>query len=292
MAKLSTLFDSFDAAALDTGLWNDSSGVTQVAGDGYATVPASGAYSTFLGFTPPSRDFTEDAFTWEWTYTGAAVTGAEQYCSIGSGTAGQEIHFGRFSTSLGYFMGAGDGFVPWSDTDHRWCRIRTTATQVLFETSPDGTTWVNPFAGGGGGVELLPAWDLSLVHVHFINGFFSGAGGGDQRIHTVGVPSSTLSGSLAAALGGLGADLTSRLTNDSAAALALGAAQAAGTGRVVSRTQLAGVIGGLTASMGGTFESSAEGVSLSVGPTRVAALGVGDTLLSPAVGETIVEREP
>lgn len=291
MAKLSTIYDAFDAAALDTALWNDSAGVTQVAGNGYATVAPSGAYNTFLGFTPPSRDFTEDAFTWEWTYTGAAVSGIEQYCSIGSGTPGQEIHYGRFSTSLGYFVGADDGFVPWSDTDHRWCRIRTTTTQLLFETSADGVTWVNPF-GGGAGIEVLPTWDLSLVHVHFVNGYFSGAGGGDQRIHTVGVASNTLSGSLHADLGGAAAQITAGLKSAAAAGLALGGPSGAGTGRVVSRTQLAGVIGGLGVAVAGHFESSAEDVTLSVGPTRKAALGVGPTVLSPDVAETILEREP
>ncbi|MGW6296702.1 hypothetical protein [Streptomyces sp. NPDC055058] len=291
MAKLSTLYDAFDGAALDTGLWNDSFGVTQNLGDGYAAVAPSGAYNTWLGFTPPSRDFTEDSFTWEWTFTGAAVTGVEQYVSLGTGTPGQEVHYGRFSTSLGYFVGADDGFVPWNDTDHRWCRLRTTASQMFFETSPDGTTWVNPF-GGGAGVETLPAWDLTLVQVHFVNAFFSGAGGGDMRVHTVGVPSDTLSGSLNAALGGITTDLDAALTSPASAALDLAGVRAAGTGRVVSRTELALTLPAFGLAGHVHAESSAEDVTVSVAATRVAALGVGPTTLSPAVAETIVEREP
>ncbi|WND33941.1 hypothetical protein RI578_06390 [Streptomyces sp. BB1-1-1] len=292
MAKLSTLFDAFDGDGLDTTLWNDSVGATQTLGDGYAAVAPSAAYTNWLGFTPPSRDFTEDTFTWEWTYTGAAVAGIEQYCTIGSGTAGQEIAFGRYSTSLGYFVGADDGFVPWVDADHRWCRIRTTSTQVIFETSPDGVTWVNPFAAGGGGAEALPAWDLSNVHVHFVNGYFSGSGGGDQRLHTVGVATNTMSGSVHAALGGAGAQLHAELSSPGSASLALGGPLGAGAGRLVSRTSLAGVLGGARMAVSGHFESSAEDVTLSVGPTRVAALGVGPTVLSPEVAETILEREP
>lgn len=292
MAKLSTIYDPFDGDGLNTELWNDSSGATQVSGDGYATVPASGTYSNFLGFTPPSRDFAEDSFTWEWTFPSATAAGAEQYCVIGNGISGEEFQFGRFSTSLGYFVGAEDGFETWDDTNHRWCRIRTTATQVLLETSADGETWTNPFVFGGGGVLALPAWDISTVHVHFVNGFFTGAGAGDMRIHTVGVDSSTLSGSLAAALGGASAGLDATLTYDASMAGALGAAQAASTGRVVSRTSLGGVLGGLTAAADGMFESSAEDVTLSVGPTRIATTGIGTIRLSPSVAATIVERSP
>ncbi|MFD4258249.1 hypothetical protein ACFWR9_11610 [Streptomyces sp. NPDC058534] len=291
MAKLSTLFDAFDAAALNTGLWNDNSvGVSQSAGNGYAAITASTDYH-FMGFTPPSRDFQEDTFTWEWTFTGSAVAGVEQYCSIGNGVTGQEIHYGRFSTSLGYFVGADDGFLPWNSTDHRWCRIRTTATQMHFETSADGATWVNPF-GGGAGIENLPAWDLSNVQVHFVNGYFSGSGGGEMRMQTVGVATNTLSGSLNAAPGGASAQLGGDLSSAASGALALGGPQASGAGRIVSRTSLAGVLGGVGLAAAGHFESSAEDVTVSVGPTRIAALGVGATVLSPDVAETILEREP
>jgi len=292
MAKLSTLYDPFDGDGLDTTLWNDSVGVTQSLGDGYAALAPSGEYDNFLGFTPPSRDFAEDIFAWEWTYPVAPTSGTEQYCGINNGTSGEEFQFGRFSTSLGYFVGAEDGFVPWSDTDHRWCRIRTTTTQVFFETSADGSIWVNPFEGGGGGVEALPAWDLSLTQVHFINAFYTGAGGGDMRVHTVGVDSATLSGSLMGVLGGISAQLDASLSSAGSVAGSLAAVAAAAAGRVVSRTSLGGVLGGMTAAMDGMLESSAEDVTVSVGPTRIATTGVGTTVLSPSIADTIVERSP
>jgi hypothetical protein len=292
VAKLSTLHDAFDGDGLNTTLWNDSVGVTQTLGDGYVVLDPSCAYANFLGFTPPSRDFAEDSFTWEWTFTGAAVAGVEQYCSIGTGVSGQEIHYGRYGTSLGYFVGAEDGFEPWSDANHRWCRIRTTATDVLLESSSDGITWTNPFSFSGGGIVPLPAWDLTNVQVHFVNAFFSGGGGGDMRVHTVGVDSGSLSGSLTVELGGPTAALTASLESDTSAALALAAADAAGTGRIVSRTSLGGVLGGLTADFGGIFQSSAKDVTVSVGPTRIVHTGVGPTGLSLHVAGTIVDREP
>ncbi len=290
MAKLSTLHDAFDAAALDTVLWNDNSaGVSQAAGDGYAAITPSPDYH-FMGFTPPSRDFTEDVFTWEWTFTGSAVSGIEQYCSIGNGVSGQEIHVGRFSTSLGYIVGAADGYLPWDPTNHRWCRVRTTTTQMFIETSPDGTTWVNPF-GGGDGVEALPAWNLSTVQVHFVNGYFSGSGGGDMRVQTVGVASDTLSGSLKGALGGAAVALAGALSSAGSGALELPGPRGSGAGRIVSRSSLAGVLGGPGMAAAGTFESSAKDVTVSVGPTRRADLGVGPTIASPAVEPTILERQ-
>jgi hypothetical protein len=291
MAKLSTIFDPFDGDGPDTGLWNDNSaGVSQALGDGYAEITASGDYH-FMGYTPPSRDFTEDAFQWEWTFTAAPTSGTEQLCAINNGIAGEEFQFGRFSTSLGYFMGAADGFVPWSDTDHRWCRIRTTTTQVFFETSADGDIWVNPFSGGEG-VETLPAWDLSEVQVHFINGFFSGTGGGTERIHTVGVDSGELSGSLTGSLGAISTQIDAGLTMSGSLALPLGPAAFEAGGNLKMSGSLGGALAPAAVDLSGTFESSAQDVTLSVGPTRVATTGVGSTVLSPSVADTIVERSP
>lgn len=287
MAKLSTLYDPFDGAGPNTTLWNDAAGVTQVSGDGYCTVPASGAYDKFLGFTPPSRDFTEDAFQWEWTFPSAGASGSEQYCSIGDGNTGEKVDYGRWSGGLGYFLGAASEFAGFDDTDCRFMRIRTTATQMFFETSADGTTWVNPFTTG---VQALPAWDLSSVQVHFINGFFSGSGGGDMRIQSVGVASGTLSGSLAGQLGGISTGIDASLTSPAEVAGSLGEAGLSAAGRLVSRTSLAAVFGGITFDAGGTFASSAEDVTVSAGPPRVAAHTVGGPVLSPAAAAPVVER--
>jgi hypothetical protein len=44
--------------------------------------------------------------------------------------------------------------------------------------------------------------------------------------------------------------------------------------------------------LSGTFESSAQDVTLSIGPTRVATTGVGATTLSLDAADTVVERNP
>lgn len=287
MPKLSTIYDAFDGDGPNTGLWNDSAGVTQVSGDGYATVPPSGTYSNFLGFTPPSRDFTEDAFQWEWTFPSAGASGSEQYCSIGDGTTGEKVDYGRWSGGLGYFLGATSEFAGFDDTSCRFMRIRTTSSQMFFETSPDGVTWVNPFTTG---VQALPAWDLSSVQVHFINGFFSGSGGGDMRVQSVGVASTTISGSLAGQYGGIATDLEASLSSPGQVAGDLGPARLAAAGRLVSRTTLAGVFGGISFDAAGSFESSAEDVTVSAGPPRVASLGAGAPVLSPGAAGPVVER--
>lgn len=180
MAKLSTLFDDFEDGTLNTTLWDDSLNATE--GSGYCTITAAGTYQNRLG-TTTTYDFASDTFRFELTFPSAAVAGAEQFCQIFTGNAGETIQMGRFQQSIGYDYNGASEFVTYSATDHRYCRIRTTATQIFFETSSDGSTWVNPFTTG---VQTLAAWSLASVAVQFINAFFSGAGGGDMRIMQVG----------------------------------------------------------------------------------------------------------
>lgn len=180
MAKLSTLFDDFEDGSFNSTLWDDSSNATE--GSGYVTVTASGTYTNRLG-TTTTFDFEEDEFQFELTFPQAATAGAEQYCQIYTGNGGETIQMGRFQQSIGYDYDGNSEFVTYSATNHRYCRVRTTATQIFFETSSDGSTWNNPFTTG---VRTLAAWSLTSVAVQWINAYFSGGGGGDMRIMQVG----------------------------------------------------------------------------------------------------------
>lgn len=191
MAKLSTLYDAFDSSPLDTAKWNDSSNATVGAGTGYAAITASGSYTNRLGTSTP-YDFTSDTFQWEWTFPSASPAGAEQYVQVFSGAAGQTIQMGRFQGSLGWdYNGASSQFVTFDATNHRYARIRTNATQVIFEASANGTTWTNPFTTN----TVTQTWTPSSVIVQFLNAFFSGAGGGEMRIMQVGTPPVSVGGS-------------------------------------------------------------------------------------------------
>lgn len=181
MAKVSEIYDDFEDGTLNTTLWNDSLNVTE--GSGYAAITAAGTYSNRLG-SNTTRDFTTDTFQWEWTFAGASVTGSEQFFEIYTGAAGQTIQMGVFQGSLGYDYNGNAEYVTFNATNHRFCRIRTTATQIFFESSADGNTWNNPFTTG---VRTLAAWSLTSVILKFVNAFFSGAGSGDMRIMSAGV---------------------------------------------------------------------------------------------------------
>jgi hypothetical protein len=185
MAKLSTLFDDFEDGTLNTTLWDDSVNATE--GSGYVTIPADGSYTNKLG-TTTTYDLTEDSFQFELTFSAGATVGAEQFCQLFTGAPGQTIQMGRFQQSIGYDYNGASEFVTYNATDHRFCRIRTTATQIFFETSADGSSWSNPFTTG---VQTLAAWSLTSLAVQFINGFFSGSGGGDMRIMQVGASAPT-----------------------------------------------------------------------------------------------------
>ncbi len=180
MAKLSTLFDDFEDGTLNTTLWDDSLNATE--GSGYCAITPANTYANRLG-TTTTFDFASDSFEFELTFSAGAVAGAEQYCQIFTGNGGETIQMGRFQQSIGYDYNGNSEFVTYSATDHRHCRVRTTATQIFFETSTDGSTWVNPFTTG---VRTLAAWSLASVAVQFINAFFSGSGGGDMRVMQVG----------------------------------------------------------------------------------------------------------
>jgi hypothetical protein len=181
MAKVSEIYDDFEDGTLNTTLWNDSLNATE--GSGYAAITAAGTYSNRLG-SNTTRDFTQDTFQWEWTFAGASVTGSEQFFEIYTGAAGQTIQMGVFQGSLGYDYNGNAEYVTFNATNHRFCRIRTTATQIFFEASANGTTWTNPFTTG---VRTLAAWSLTSVILKFVNAFFSGAGSGDMRIMSAGV---------------------------------------------------------------------------------------------------------
>lgn len=180
MAKLSEIFDDFENGTLDTTLWNDSLNTTETGG--YAAITAAGTYNNRLG-SNTTRDFTQDTIQWEWTYPSASPAGAEQFFEIYTGAGGQTIQMGRFQGSLGWDYNGASEFVTFSATNHRFCRIRTTATQIFFEASADGNTWSNPFTTG---VATLAGWALTSVILKFVNAFFSGAGGGEMRIMQVG----------------------------------------------------------------------------------------------------------
>jgi hypothetical protein len=183
MAKVSEIYDDFEDGTLNTTLWNDSLNATEASG--YATITAAGTYNNRLG-SNTTRDFNQDTFQWEWTFPSASVTGAEQFLEIYTGNAGETIQMGVFQGSLGYDYNGNAEYVTWNGTNHRFCRIRTTATQIFFEASADGNTWSNPFPTG---VRTLAAWSLNNVILKFVNAFFSGAGGGDMRIMKAGVQS-------------------------------------------------------------------------------------------------------
>src|ERR1044072_8556609 len=181
MAKVSEIYDDFEDGTLNTTLWNDSLNATE--GSGYAAITAAGTYSNRLG-SNTTRDFTTDTFQWEWTFAGASVTGSEQFFEIYTGAAGQTIQMGVFQGSLGYDYNGNAEYVTFNATNHRFCRIRTTGTQIFFEASANGTTWTNPFTTG---VRPLAAWSLTSVILQFVNAFFSGAASGDIRLMSAGV---------------------------------------------------------------------------------------------------------
>lgn len=163
MGLLATLVDNFNDNVVGPEWGNFYGGVTEVGGK--ARVPCT---TGFAGYQS----------AYQWTLAGSSVyvqvptrpsaTGAtaEAYAQfmVNSPTDGTRLGFTinmvgtklRMQNDVGYFD-AGATEITYSGTTHLWLRIRETGGNVLWDTSPDGTTWTNRRT------LATPAWVTSSI---------------------------------------------------------------------------------------------------------------------------------
>lgn len=163
MPLLTTLVDNFNDGIVGPE-WGDSyGGVTETGGQ--ARVPlVAGAYAGYQ---------TGRA----WTLAGATIflktptlpavssgTDVGVHFMITSATAGTALGFKinrvtnmlRMQSNVAYFDGAAVE-IAYNATTHLWLRIRENGTNVLWDTSPDGTTWTTRRT------LATPAWVTAAV---------------------------------------------------------------------------------------------------------------------------------
>ncbi|MCX4232020.1 hypothetical protein [Streptomyces ortus] len=163
MPSLSSLVDNFNDNIIGPE-WGDSyGGVTETGGR--ARIPLVAA--TYAGYQTGRA----------WTFAGAAVylkLVTRPVASIGtdvsvnflvtSNVDGTSIGFKynavtnvlRMQSNVAYFDGAAVE-IAYNATTHLWLRLRETGGNVLWDTSPDGTTWTNRRT------LATPAWVTSSV---------------------------------------------------------------------------------------------------------------------------------
>jgi len=169
--KLSTLQDFFGGTALDTTVWNGSSGPPDVTLDTsldrvqiacqsyYATLTANGPFdatgsSLFARVTPaPVGGGTTQTIMRIAANTSNRVT---YYCDGGGVLTARVTNAGVNSDIV---------IGPYDVYNHAWWRLRESGGNILFDTAPDGWTWTNR-------ASIAHTWDASSVQVIFLCGYY------------------------------------------------------------------------------------------------------------------------
>lgn len=185
--KLSTIADLFGGSALNTTLWNDTSGAPDVTLDTsldrvqilcqsyYPSLAADGPYdatdsSLFARVSPAPIG----AGTTQ-TIMRIAVDSSNRvtyYCD-GGGILTARVTNAGVNTDV--VIGTYDAY------SHAWWRLREAGGTIFFDTAPDGWTWTQR-------ASIAHAWDATAVQVVFLCGYYgtetSGMAGYVDHVNT------------------------------------------------------------------------------------------------------------
>lgn len=139
MAKTSTLYDTF--ATLDTGLWTPVGGSVSVSGE-QLVLPALATYQQIKSVA--SYDLTNSFIRMKWAQRPNVSNDSTELnlrFEIDAANGGGIAQIMLTSTLFAMReSGSGDTSVAF-DAAHLWMGLRHDGTNLIFETSPDGTTW-------------------------------------------------------------------------------------------------------------------------------------------------------
>jgi hypothetical protein len=174
---LGQIKDNFNDDSLNTNLWEIFAGtVTETGG----RLELDNAPTYAVVHSRNFVDVTEAEILGEWTFytgtaTGSAQAGFKIYRGVGA-TYGHlqimrhnvgSIQISKTEDNVSIFAES----ITYSATDHKWLRIRLTATQVIFEASTDGITWTTPWTNS---TSALPTWSLDDgVLIELFAGYFN-----------------------------------------------------------------------------------------------------------------------
>lgn len=147
---ISTVNDNFNDNSPDATLWTTNYGTTSETG-GRARVETS---TTYAGYFSEPKFSIDSTGTWAQVFP-AAVNGAttEAYTAMWlispSQTLGTDFGIAYEATTgeIGFTIRTGYAFdgatvsLTYNATDHAWWRIRYSSPNIIWETSPDGSTW-------------------------------------------------------------------------------------------------------------------------------------------------------
>ncbi|MEU8968171.1 hypothetical protein AB0D11_02650 [Streptomyces monashensis] len=170
--KLSTLQDFFGGSAINTAVWNGSSGAPDVTLDTTLdrVAIACQSYYPILSATGP------------YDATGSSLYARVTPAPVGNGStqtimrialdANNRVTFytdgGQILTARVTNAGVNTDQIigPYDPYNHAWWRIREQTGNILFDTSPDGYTWTNR-------ASTAYTWSATAVSVVFLCGFYA-----------------------------------------------------------------------------------------------------------------------
>lgn len=177
MAKMATLVDFFGAPTLNTTLWNNSSGLPNVALDtalDRVQINCTAGYPQLGGNGP-------------WDLTGDSIFARISPAPVGAGTtqtimrvfvdannrASLFVDGGAVLTASVVNAGVTTSTVigAYNPYAHSWWRIREASGNVLYETAPDGWTWTTR-------ATLAHSWSAVSVSVIWFCGYFGAEAAG------------------------------------------------------------------------------------------------------------------
>lgn len=169
--KLSTLVDLFSAGAINTSVWNNSSGSPNVTLDtalDRVQISCTAGYPAFGGNGP-------------WDFTSSAIFARITPPPVGTGTTQFIMRLVVDANNRASLFFDGGGILTatvvnagvstttvigtYDPYNHSWWRLREASGNVLFETAPDGWTWTTR-------ATIAHSWSAAAVQVIWISGFF------------------------------------------------------------------------------------------------------------------------
>lgn len=274
MANLSTLTDNFDDNSIDVVKWPGNYGTTTETG-GRARLTCDTSFNAYVS----AATYTFDSFYLRAYPAAAAGAASTAYLSVFLASTGQPA-----GTNVGYSIDAVTGnvqlinWVGFSDaglvtltydaTAHAWLRIGASAGTLVWQTSPDGSTWTTRRS------ITTPAWLAAASDVKVFCEAHRDSGTNNfaeiDNFNTV--PFSTVNATGDATLGALTAAATGTRTTPGSAAATLGALTAAATGTRTTPASAAATLGAITAAATGTRTTPAAG-DATLGALTAAATG-------------------
>lgn len=274
MANLSTLIDTFDDNSIDGALWPGNYGTVAEMG-GRARLTCDTSFNAYVSASSYSFDsFFLRAFPA--AQNGAGVTA---YLSIFLASAGQPA-----GTNVGFSYDAVSGqlslinWVGFSDaglvaltynaTSHAWLRCAASGGNLVWQTSPDGSTWTTQRT------VSTPAWLAAAADVKiFMESHRDSGSANFCEIDNFNVlPAVIVNATGAAALGGLTTTGTAVRTTPATGTATPGGLAAAAIGIRTAPGTAAATLGALTAAAPGDRLAPAVGVA-TLGGLTVAAGG-------------------